>query len=111
MCLTLVLIFSCSKDDKDEPQNLCVENNFGVIKVTFNDSNVKHGLLVTESGTQNAWDKIVPIGKISDTLHLKPDHLYSINISSLDNNNMDIEVFTIGEMVEQCQEIGVTVMF
>src|SRR5690606_7646021 len=33
MCLTLVLIFSCSKDDKDEPQNLCVENNFGVIKV------------------------------------------------------------------------------
>lgn len=111
MCLMTVLLYSCSKDNNEETPNLCMENNFGVLKVTFGDSNVKHGLLVTEQETQNAWDKIVPIGKTSDTLHLKLGYGYIINISSLDNDNMDIQVNTISVSVEQCQESGITVTF
>ena len=85
--LTAIAIIAggCSKDNKPD----CEEGNYGVFTVNFGTANVSHGMVISSPGGAFR-DKIVPIGKSSDTVHLFPGD-YPIEISSRNANNQAIQ--------------------
>lgn len=105
----LLISFACSNDNNSQI-NLCESQNFGVVKVTYGSSNVKHGLLITANPSGIFRDKITPIGIPSDTLHLKPGN-YTLNIASLNNNNEVFEDETRTLSISKCENQNFTVTF
>ncbi|MGN6491530.1 MAG: hypothetical protein ACTHLE_05995 [Agriterribacter sp.] len=110
--LSFMLIAGCSKNNDNATTPDCEAKNYGVMKVSFGASDVKHGILVTlaESSTI-VRDKIIAAGKVSDTVRLSPGN-YHINISSMNSSNQVIEDETFtNRTVTQCQEGNLQVTF
>ncbi|MBC7937080.1 MAG: hypothetical protein H7Y86_17155 [Rhizobacter sp.] len=103
----IILLAACSKNDDDSSN--CEAGNYGVLKVNFGVSNVKHGILVSYPGG-SARDKIVAIGKASDTVRLFPG-TYPIEIASINNSNQAIETETITVNITVCEDKETSVTF
>ena len=88
--LVLLINSSCSQKDDEIIVKDCEKNNFGIITVNYTSNSAKHSLLITPNGSSTFREKITPLGKSKDTLHLKSGS-YSLNISSLNNSNLVIE--------------------
>jgi hypothetical protein len=103
----VVILGSCSKN---EVTSDCELKNYGILKVNFAAANIKHGILVTFPGTGRGRDKIVEIGKSSDTLHLFPGS-YSVNIASLNDRNQAIDDETKTVSIKTCTDTEINVNF
>jgi hypothetical protein len=110
--LSPFFIAGCSKDDDNASIANCEAKNYGVVKVSFGDINIKHGILVTQIGSESITrEKIIEAGKGSDTIRLVPGS-YHINVARINNSNQAIEdqTFTNRNIV-QCQEMSFHVAF
>lgn len=70
--LICVAIAACKKKENTGTKADCETNNYGILEVTFDTLDMRHSILVTIPGTASFIEKIVPAGKSSDTMHLKP---------------------------------------
>ena len=110
LAFAVLLFTSCKKEDNNTVPD-CETNKYGVVKVSFGANNVKHGILITSVGGINAKDKIVEIGKTSDTVRLALGN-YIINVSSLNNSDeaLEDETFT-NKSITLCSETNLQVNF
>ena len=111
LSLFIALTISCSNDDNKEQIANCETNNFGVLTVNFGSTETKHGILVTNSGSSQSRDKIVPAGKSQDTIHLKTG-TYNIEISSLNDQNQALDSQMLQNYsISKCDEKSTNVNF
>ena len=90
---------SCGKDD--DAVDDCQVKNYGILKVNFTAANVRHSILVTVSGTATSKEKIVEVGKVSDTLRLFSGS-YTASISSINDKNEAIESDSKAAVIKTC---------
>ncbi len=95
----IIVATSCGKDD--DQVNDCQVKNYGILKVNFTAANVRHSILVTVSGTTTAKEKIVEVGKISDTLRLYSGS-YTASLSSIYDKNEAIESDSKATVIKTC---------
>lgn len=109
LLFSLILIAGSCKKDNDSSRD-CEENNYGVLKINFAAANVKHGLLITYPGGTSR-NKIIDMGKISDTIRLFSGS-YQIEICSVNNANQGLscENSTVSN-ITVCEEREISVNF
>lgn len=96
----LGLVGSCRRED---PIPDCEINNFGVVTFNFTGTSLRHSILITYPGTSSVREKIVAKGKMSDTIHLRPE-TYQVSVSSLDNQGQAVDQTNRTFTTTQCSE-------
>lgn len=97
----MLLCLACQNDDGNNESD-CKLKNYGVLTVNFGSNDVKHGILVTSSDG-SFRDKTVNAGISKDTVHLKPN-TYTIEVSSLNEDDLAIESEDMMVSISQCDE-------
>lgn len=101
----------CSKKSDDGPTvKDCEKNNYGVFKVTYGSSTVRHGVVATLNGMAKFREKISSIGITSDTLRLRPG-TYGVEIASIDAQGRALSSTTRTLTITQCGEATASVTF
>ncbi len=104
----IVLLGSCNKKEVTPD---CEIKNYGVLKVSFAAANIKHSILVTFPGAGGRGrEKIVEIGKSSDTLHLFPGS-YPVSIASVNDRGLAIDDESKTVAIKTCENTEINVNF
>jgi hypothetical protein len=106
--LVIVLGLSCKKNDTPTVKD-CETNNYGVVTINFGSTSVIHSIIVTYSNGVFR-EKLVGIGKSSDTIHLAPG-FYPTAIASVNNLGQTITQTTKNLAATKCSEETISVGF
>lgn len=104
----LLIIQASCKREPEIPD--CQINNYGIVTIVFSDASVKHSIIVTTPGTTRFREKILPKGKMSDTLNLKPD-TWPVTISSLNSQGQAVDQTNRSYTTTQCSKEESSVPF
>jgi hypothetical protein len=103
--ICIIVLFSCKKDSSAKTD--CEANNYGVYRVNFTSTTLKHHILVIIGFGYR--EKDVAAGTLTDTLHLEPD-TFSVFITS-NNGGAAIDTDISSATIIQCNETVKNVAF
>ena len=112
----IALALSCKKEKEAEqtpaPSTVvkdCETNNYGIVKVDFSSNLLAHSIILTYPD-QTFREKIIPIGTISDTIHIKTGS-FTLSFASLNTLGLALEQSTTSNSIAKCQEMTIGVSF
>jgi hypothetical protein len=106
--LVIALSLSCKKSDTPSVKD-CETNNYGVVTVNFGSTSVIHSIIITYSNS-SFREKLVGIGKSTDTIHLAPG-FYPASIASVNNLGQVLTQITKNLAATKCSEETIPVAF
>ena len=108
LALPLAASLGC-EEDSEVPFKACEKGNYSIVTVTFGATTVRHAIRIVYAPTRPPREKIIAIGKSSDTVRVRAG-TYPISIASIDSTKKDIRTFDEVVVTESCDErtIGVT---
>jgi hypothetical protein len=108
--LTLILVVISFSGCKKTTTADCETNNYGVLKISYVPSTLRHVLVATAPNPNQSRRKITDIGVTSDTLHLPPE-TYSLTIASVDLDGIPNDLQYGSATITQCNETLTSVSF